>query len=61
MCAETKESKKTGACCNPKGFKEMFEMMGKCCAGEKNTFDCSAMMESIKKGSCSEQQADKTD
>ncbi len=36
----------------PKEFRGMFEMMGKCCAGEKTTIDCSAMMESMKKGGC---------
>ncbi len=60
MCAETKEKKENAACCDPKEIKGMFEMMGKCCAGEKVNIDCSAVMESMKKGGCCNQAIEET-
>jgi hypothetical protein len=60
MCAETKESKETSSSCDQKGFQGMFEMMGKCCAGEKNTIDCSTIMESMKKGGCCASKTEET-
>jgi hypothetical protein len=63
MCAETKESKKSSSSCDPQGFQGMFEMMSKFCAGEQNTIDCLAMMESMKKAGCcaSKKEETKTD
>ncbi len=51
MCSETKKKKEEGSC-DPKEFQKMFEMMRKCCEGEKGTIDCSAMMEFMKKCGC---------
>jgi len=30
-------------CCEPENFKEMFEKMGKCCPGKRDSFDFSTM------------------
>jgi hypothetical protein len=60
MCAETRESKKPSSGCDPKGFQGMFEVMSKCCSGEKNTIDCSTMMEAMKKGGCCASKTEET-
>lgn len=52
MCAEKKDMNETEACCDPKEFQGMFEMMNRCCAGKKVAIDCSAMMEMMKQGGC---------
>jgi hypothetical protein len=51
MSTESEEKKESAACCDPEKFQGMFGMMGKCFPGEK-TPDCSAFMESMKKGGC---------
>jgi hypothetical protein len=38
--------------CNPKDFKGMFEMMGKCCNGQDGFPDCTAMMKSMMQNCC---------
>jgi hypothetical protein len=35
----------------PKGFREMFEGMSRCCMGQESSFDCSAMMKGMM-GTC---------
>jgi hypothetical protein len=52
MSTESKENKESAACCDPKEFKGMFEMMNKCFISQSGAHDCSAIMESIKKGGC---------
>jgi len=36
-------------CCNPENFKEMFEKMSKCCPGQGDSPDFSAMKEAMMK------------
>lgn len=60
MCAEeTKDKKDKTTCtdfgCNPENFKGMFEMMNKCFTGQSGAHNCSAIMESMKKGDCCSQ------
>ena len=52
MGKESTEKKESAACCNPKEFMGMFEMMSKCFADKSGANDCSAFMESMKKGGC---------
>jgi hypothetical protein len=52
MSTESKEKKESAACCDPKEFKGMSEMMKKCCSGQSRFNDCSAMMETMKNQSC---------
>lgn len=55
---ETKEKKDGAGCCGPENFKGMSEMMGKIRSG-KGGFDCSSMMEAIKRRSCCGPEAEK--
>lgn len=50
MSSETNEKKENAACCDPKEFQGMFEMMEKYCAGKTVTLDCSTIIEAVKKG-----------
>jgi hypothetical protein len=52
MCSETKEKKENATCCDPKFFKGLTEMMNKCFTNQNGPHDCSAIMESMKKGGC---------
>jgi hypothetical protein len=64
---ETKDKKEKARCadfgCTPENFKKMFEMMEKCCPGQGDSMDCSAMMGGMMKGMtemCCEPKTDKT-
>jgi hypothetical protein len=52
MSTESKKKKESAACRDPKEFKVMFEMMNKCFTSQSGAHDCSAIMESMKKGGC---------
>jgi hypothetical protein len=45
----TKERCADFGCCDPENFKKMFEMMNKCCPGQSNSTDLSAMMSGMMK------------
>ena len=62
MSTESKEKKEGAACCDPKEFKGMFEMMSKCCTGESGFSNCSDMMERMKAMCCGQKaEGKKTD
>lgn len=52
MSTESTEKKESTACCDPKEFKGVFEMMSKCFTGQSGTRNCSAVMESMMKSGC---------
>ena len=45
----TKEGCADFGCCDPENFKKMFEMMNKCCPGQSDSTDFSAMKDSMMK------------
>lgn len=45
----TKEGCADFGCCDPENFKKMFEMMNKCCPGQSDSTDFSAMMSGMMK------------
>ena len=52
MCANKTQGKgeqvkDSGFGCNPEDIQKMMKMMGQCCPGEGDTFDCSTMMEKM--------------
>jgi hypothetical protein len=51
MSTESKEKKEGVACCDPKKFKGMFEMMNKCCSGGDIQSDWQDKMEKMM-GTC---------
>ncbi len=50
MCSEENETKTRQACSDPKDFAAIAAMMERCCKGKTVTFDCSTIIEAIKKG-----------
>lgn len=61
MSSESNRKKENAACCDPGDFRGMSEMMGKCFSGENTSFNCSAIMESMKKKGCCASKTEKTE
>lgn len=49
---KTKEEGPDFGCSSPENFKKMYEMMKKCCPGQSESADFSAMMKGMKEMCC---------